>query len=240
MYGKNPISSQHLDPDGIISVKEIFHTIQGEGPLAGSPAVFVRTGGCNLRCFFCDTEFSNGLRTMSPVQVADKVDLLKAGKRCDLVVITGGEPFLHNLVPLCYLLEERGYHVQIETAGTLWIPGMEALIDCGVVELVCSPKTPKINSKIVSYCNNWKYIIRRGGTSSDGLPNECTQSRGMMQTLYRPDSTRRDGFKNITWVQPCDDGQVPMNKQNVDEAKKSAMRFGYRLSLQTHKILGMP
>jgi 7-carboxy-7-deazaguanine synthase len=57
VYGKNPVRKQELTEDGSLDVVDIFPTIQGEGPNAGRPAVFVRLWGCNLTCSFCDTDF---------------------------------------------------------------------------------------------------------------------------------------------------------------------------------------
>ena len=59
MFGKNPIRPPEKGDGSILFVQEIFPTLQGEGPLAGVPAVFLRLGGCNLACSFCDTEFES-------------------------------------------------------------------------------------------------------------------------------------------------------------------------------------
>ena len=91
MFGQNPIAKPFRDPEGALSVKEFYHTIQGEGPQSGEPAWFLRLAGCNLRCYFCDTAFDDGtLWSIQKVQVElDKAfDSTKSG----LLVITGGEP----------------------------------------------------------------------------------------------------------------------------------------------------
>src|SRR5271156_2670792 len=103
MRGANPIRKP-LHDDGLqLEVKNIFPTLQGEGPFTGVPAVFVRLGGCNLACSFCDTDFE-GFRDMPVADIVENVSSASCerGKRVrQLVVITGGEPLRQNIVPLC-------------------------------------------------------------------------------------------------------------------------------------------
>lgn len=99
---------------------EIFYSIQGEGLMAGTPSVFVRVSGCNLRCRWCDTEYASWYpdgRTWSVREVVAEVERYAAHH----VVITGGEPFLfRQLGELCMALQKRGRHITIETAGTIY------------------------------------------------------------------------------------------------------------------------
>jgi 7-carboxy-7-deazaguanine synthase len=60
MFGKNIVISQYIEPSGALKIVDLFYTIQGEGPYNGMPSVFVRLAGCNLRCYFCDTNFETG------------------------------------------------------------------------------------------------------------------------------------------------------------------------------------
>lgn len=234
MHGTNPIRKQELSDDGSLQVHEIFPTIQGEGPLAGTPAVFVRLTGCNLRCHFCDTEWNDdGDRVMPLEDIFDRVLLVRNNIR--LVVFTGGEPMRQNIAPLIRMLLDHELQVQIETAGTVWLPDLP--VPDNRFSIVCSPKTPQVNDSIIGWCNDWKYIIRAGEVSAgDGLPIVSTQTQGKKQKLYRPPAG-----SNI-YVQPCDEGpgNETATRANVDEAIRSAMRFGYRLSLQQHKIIGLP
>ena len=103
-------------------IAEIYKSIQGEGLLTGEPSVFVRTSGCNLRCWFCDTPFTSWSPEGRDVSVDDVVAQIEEWD-LEHVVITGGEPMLHaELIPLCDRLGEQGRHITIETAGTLYLP----------------------------------------------------------------------------------------------------------------------
>lgn len=103
-------------------IAEIYVSKQGEGFLTGTESLFIRTSGCNLRCWFCDTPFTSWAPEGDDLSVAE---ILQAAERepTSHVVITGGEPMLYSeLTPLCESLVERGQHVTIETAGTLYLP----------------------------------------------------------------------------------------------------------------------
>jgi 7-carboxy-7-deazaguanine synthase len=103
-------------------IAEIFHSIQGEGRFTGTSSVFVRTSGCNLRCWFCDTPYTS----WQPEGTAWSVDAILAEVTrysCAHVVLTGGEPMLvPDLVELSAELSKRGAFVTIETAGTVDLP----------------------------------------------------------------------------------------------------------------------
>jgi 7-carboxy-7-deazaguanine synthase len=102
-----------------VRIAEIYASLQGEGLLAGTPSAFVRTSGCNLRCTWCDTPFTSWQPEGQTMNVAA---VLAAVEQCGPrhVVVTGGEPLLAaDVGPLCAALRDRGYHVTIETAGTV-------------------------------------------------------------------------------------------------------------------------
>ncbi len=115
-------------------ISEIFRSIQGEGMLAGTPSVFVRTSGCNLRCNWCDTPYASWNpdgSDLSIMEIVQKVD--SHGSRH--VVLTGGEPMVAKEIhALAAALRERGKHITIETAGTIFPGG----IACHLASL--SPK----------------------------------------------------------------------------------------------------
>ncbi|MDX1962463.1 MAG: 7-carboxy-7-deazaguanine synthase QueE [Pirellulales bacterium] len=103
-------------------IAEIYVSKQGEGALTGTPSVFVRASGCNLRCWFCDTPFTSWQPTGDDHSVPEITErVLAHGERH--VVLTGGEPLLFaELVPLTVALRVAGRHLTIETAGTLYQP----------------------------------------------------------------------------------------------------------------------
>jgi 7-carboxy-7-deazaguanine synthase len=101
-----------------MQITEIYKSLQGESTYAGLPCVFVRLTGCNLRCTWCDSEYTfHGGRKMTPEQVMDEVSRLSPNG--GLVEITGGEPMLQerDLLPLMRQLLEAGYRVLLETSG---------------------------------------------------------------------------------------------------------------------------
>ena len=116
-----------------MKIAEIFHSIQGEGKLAGVPSVFVRTSGCNLRCVWCDSPYTSWTpdgEAMSVGQIVEQV----ARYECRHVVLTGGEPMIAAEVgELTRCLREAGHHLTIETAATVW-----ADVECDLVSI--SPK----------------------------------------------------------------------------------------------------
>jgi 7-carboxy-7-deazaguanine synthase len=105
-----------------MKVSELFYSIQGEGKLTGVPSVFVRASGCNLRCTWCDTPYASWNPEGVEMPVAEIV-ARAAGFNARHVVVTGGEPLIMpDVVPLCAALKESGYHITIETAGTVYAP----------------------------------------------------------------------------------------------------------------------
>ncbi|MEX2309247.1 MAG: 7-carboxy-7-deazaguanine synthase QueE [Pirellulales bacterium] len=103
-------------------IAEIYRSVQGEGLLTGTPSVFVRTSGCNLRCWFCDTPYTSWRPEGRDVAVDEIVAQVEEWDT-EHVVVTGGEPMLFaELVPLCDRLCVIGRHITVETAGTLYLP----------------------------------------------------------------------------------------------------------------------
>jgi 7-carboxy-7-deazaguanine synthase len=105
-----------------VRVSEIFRSIQGEGRYTGIPSVFVRTTGCNLRCWYCDTPYTSwepaGESQPWPEIVHEVLRL-----ECRHVVLTGGEPLLPTeIVPLSHRLRAEGQIITVETAGTVYRP----------------------------------------------------------------------------------------------------------------------
>ncbi len=223
MKGSNPIRPPLQDSGDLIAVKAIFPTLQGEGPYSGFPAVFVRLGGCNLACEFCDTEFED-FSLMKIDDIAEKVQ--SCAKRTknsaiNLVVITGGEPLRQNIAPLCARLISEGFKVQIETNGTIYrdLPA--------AVEIVCSPKISggkyhHLRADLLPRISAFKFIISASRKGYDNVA-EIGQGEGNIPV----------------YVQPMDEADDSKNAANLALAKELALQQGYILSLQLHKIIGI-
>ena len=116
-----------------MKISEIFHSIQGEGVLAGVSSVFVRTSGCNLRCTWCDTPYTSWKPEGTDQSVAEIIEVV-AEYPARHVVLTGGEPMLfEESIALTQQLKTLGHHITIETAGTVFKP-----VECDLMSI--SPK----------------------------------------------------------------------------------------------------
>ncbi len=193
-------------------VVEIFHSVQGEGFHSGSPRIFIRFGRCNLRCEWCDTEFDEWTE-MTVIEILAEVMRFE----CKNIVFTGGEPAIHNLVPISNALRNRDYHTSIETNGTIEIPE-------GLIDWICvSPKDQLYpNVKIKQRTGDELKIVY------------CGQDLSMYDDLIR-------GFENL-FIQPCYfEGQsVEWNGKNFQETETLVKNNPkWRLSLQTHKWMGI-
>lgn len=223
MFGTNPIRPPVKGNGERLDIQQIFPTMQGEGPFAGVPAIFVRLGGCNLACAFCDTEFES-FSDMAIEDILAEVQR-QAGSNTAystptrLVVITGGEPLRQPIEPLCQTLLDAGFDVQIETNGTLWreLPPQ--------VHVICSPKNP-------------------GGKSYAPVRGDVLERAAAVKFII---SAQMPGYGNVpdmgqgvtVYVQPMDEQDENKNAVNLKLAAKLAAERGYMLSLQTHKIIGV-
>ena len=216
-----------------LQVHEIFYTVQGEGPRAGEPAAFVRLSGCNLTCWFCDTTWDDD---NDPYMHVD--DILAEIERiipfhCKLVVITGGEPVRQQLHFLIKCLLANNYTIQVETAGTYWQPCLAQ----GGVEIIVSPKTPKIKPEFSIYAAAFKYVIRAGYYDLEtGIPNHDTQCDGIFTkgTLAPPPP------RCPVYLSPCDEGEDHVATSfNTEIVAKIAMKYGYTAGLQLHKYFNV-
>lgn len=131
-------------------INEIFYSIQGEGYHAGTPAVFVRFSGCNLKCPFCDTEHQSGME-MTDEEIVEQVKMYPA----KLVVLTGGEPSLFINEVFVQSLKDAGKYVAIETNGTHELPKNLDWVTVSPKSDFCQGATP-----IIKECDEVKAVFR--------------------------------------------------------------------------------
>ncbi len=195
-------------------ISELFYSIQGEGSLVGVPSVFVRTSGCNLRCGWCDTPYASWQPEGREWSVDEILAAVGAHGAARHVVLTGGEPMLARDLPeLARRLRAGGYHVTIETAGTVAPAGIAC--DLASISPKLSNSTPPVERAgeawvrrheetrwqpevlrawAEGYEVQWKFVIAseadleeaRRVIESVGLPVNPTR------VLLMPEGTRRE------------------------------------------------
>jgi 7-carboxy-7-deazaguanine synthase len=229
--GQNPLRAQEAGDGMQLWIQEVFYTLQGEGPYSGEPAVFVRLAGCNLNCYWCDTEFESSTWRPTLNELLNEIESVRP-PFCNLIVITGGEPFRQNITPFLEQLAAKQLRVQIETNGTLFFE----LPDDGDIHVVCSPKTGSLNQRLVPHIGSFKYLLAAGAVDEhDGLPVASTQRQGESARIARPPQ----GSSAQVFVMPIDSGDAVVNQANLQACVESALKHGYRLTLQTHKLSGI-
>jgi 7-carboxy-7-deazaguanine synthase len=117
------VDDEAADPEAQegLPVNELFYSLQGEGKLAGMPSVFVRTSGCNLRCWFCDSYHTSWEPTHAWLDINAIIDRVTDHDEAEHVVVTGGEPLLHDATAeLLDRLSTAGFHTTVETNGTIY------------------------------------------------------------------------------------------------------------------------
>jgi organic radical activating enzyme len=194
-------------------VNDIFYSLQGEGHNTGRAAVFIRFAGCNLRCSFCDTEFDT-YREMTAEEIVASINTYSAR----FVVLTGGEPTLQVDEAFVDLLHQYGFEVAMESNGTRPAPN-------NLDWLTVSPKISGEKWKVES---GWR------------LPDEVKVvfDEDTVPETYLP-SPSTLSLSPILYLQPCDTGNAERNaiiiNRCIDYIKEHPQ---WRLSLQTHKLIG--
>ncbi len=199
-------------------VKEMFGpTLQGEGAHAGRACVFLRFAACNLACEWCDTDFaaSGAVRYTADEIVARLLELDTHTAR--MVVVTGGEPTLQWDAPLSAAIHAAGFRIHMESNGTRSLDG-------AVDWLTVSPK-PQFHPVSLSLVN--ELPVSELKVVIDDTVDEAVLDRYALR--YRAEHY---------FVQPCMDGRYPEHLARTLALVQA--RPTWRLSLQLHKILGVP
>ena len=192
-------------------IVEIFHSVQGEGFHTGIPHVFIRFGNCNLRCEWCDTDFMT-FEDMDIDSIIEEV----LSYDCDRVIFTGGEPAMQDLSVMGKRLKEHGISISIETNGTIPVDP--------IIDWIC------VSPKDQLYPN----VSIKQRTGDELKVVYCGQDLALYDELKK-------GFTHL-YIQPCyvEDESVEANGkrfQIVERLVKDSP--GWRLSLQTHKWMGV-
>lgn len=123
-----------------LPINELFYSLQGEGRLVGTPSVFIRTSGCNLRCWYCDSYHTSWEPTHAWMSVDEIVDKVLDHEQASHVVLTGGEPLIHEeSEALLTTLDDHGLHTTVETNGTI---DRDAPIDLASISPKLASSTP--------------------------------------------------------------------------------------------------
>lgn len=195
--------------NGKYRVNEIFYSLQGEGFWTGTPMVFLRLSGCNLACPFCDTLHAMG-------QWMDSGDILReiqaAGGDCRRVCITGGEPSLQLDAALVEILHGAGYTLHVETNGTRPLPD-------GVDWVCLSPKEVFGGEVVLGGADELKLVF-------DGDDARISRWAAFPSAWH--------------FLQPCDSPDAELSRRNTAATMDYvASHPQWRLSLQTHKLIGI-
>jgi organic radical activating enzyme len=122
LSGLNPEQHHLLNAGKLLPLMEEFYTIQGEGFNTGKPAYFIRIGGCDVGCHWCDVKESWDAN-LHPLTTAEKIIENVLDSKTPAVVVTGGEPLIYNLVYLTDLLKQHNIQTYIETSGSYPLTG---------------------------------------------------------------------------------------------------------------------
>ena len=207
-----PELQKDVDVGLALPLMEAFYTIQGEGYYKGTAAFFVRIGGCDVGCHWCDVKESWDANLHPPTYIEEIV--AKAKSYADTVVVTGGEPLMWNMKPITDALQSAGMKTHIETSGAYPLSGKW--------DWIClSPKKRMLpKAEIYDAADELKVIVY----NKDDLQFAEKQAVGVSNTckLYlQPEWSRRDTA-------------IPLIVSHVLENPQ------WLASLQTHKYLKIP
>ena len=194
-------------------VMEAFATVQGEGAHTGTPSWFIRLGGCDVGCVWCDVKESWDADA-HPHQSVEELVAAAVDSGRKTVVVTGGEPAMHNLAPLTDALRAAGLTAHIETSGAHPLTGTWDWV-------TLSPKKFKACREDVYPLADELKVVVFHRSDMDWAAEHAEHVREDCGLFLQPEWDRRDDatFWILSWI---------------------AARPGWRISLQTHKYIGIP
>lgn len=217
-------------------INELFETIQGEGSFTGQPSIFIRLQGCPVECSWCDTKHTWDINVEDEVSSKSMLNKLKEsthwanisveqilklvkdkGYRAKHIVITGGEPCMVNLTPLCISFEALGYSCQVETSGTF---------EVNVSEQCWVTVSPKINMR-----GGYKILKSAMLRANEIKHPVATQQH--IDELKELLAEHKIGTTPV-YLQP-----ISQKKRATELAIKTCIENNWRLSVQVHKYLGI-
>ena len=197
----------------LLALMEAFYSIQGEGFHTGKAAYFLRIGGCDVGCHWCDVKESWDVN-LHPLTEVDKIIRLIDETRVDTVVITGGEPLMWNLNLLCNRLRRKGLQVYLETSGAYPVSGE--------FDWIClSPKkNQKAFDEIKQLANELKIIVQNKHDLKWAKQQQLEVSTSCKLYL-QPEWSKRDKVMSLI---------TDFVMENTE----------WQISLQTHKYMNLP
>jgi len=205
-------TQEQVDAGRMLPLMEAFYTLQGEGYYKGSAAYFIRIGGCDVGCHWCDVKESWDAEKHPPTAIDTIVR--EAKKYSDTIVITGGEPLMWDMTPLTTALKEAGLKIHIETSGAYAITGRW--------DWFClSPKKNKLpTQEAAARADELKVIIY----NKDDF-------------RFAEEQAKRVGKDCVLYLQPEWSKREEMMPLMVDYVLANPQ---WKVSLQTHKYLNIP
>ncbi len=196
----------------MLPLMEAFYTIQGEGFHTGTAAYFIRIGGCDVGCHWCDVKESWDAKLHPPTSI-DAI-VVNAKKHSTTVVITGGEPLMWNMDPITNALKDNGIKVHIETSGAYDLSGKW--------DWIClSPKKNKLPAQAVyENANELKVIVHN-----------------KHDFVFAEEQAASVNHNAVLFLQPEWSKREMITPQIVDYVMDNPK---WRISLQTHKFLNIP
>ncbi len=201
-----------VDKGLVLPLMEEFYTIQGEGFHKGTAAYFIRLGGCDVGCHWCDVKESWNAKLHPPTDISEIVE--HASKHSQIAVITGGEPLMYNMDPITQMLRQRGLKTHIETSGAHPLSG--------VWDWVClSPKKMKLpTEEVYKKAHELKVIV----FNKDDF-------------RFAEEQAAKVSEECILYLQPEWGKREKMSPLIVEYVMQNPR---WKVSLQTHKYLNIP